>query len=528
MDTLPSFGRYEALFRVAAGGMAEVFAARIRGEAGFEKLVAIKRMLPHLAEDEQFVDMFLDEARVAVHVSSPYVVPTLDLGRAEDGALYIVMELVVGQALSTLIRDQRRRGSRVPVNIALELLAQAAQGLDDAHEAVTPTGVQLGIVHRDVSPHNVLVGVDGRARVTDFGVARALMRRTSTQAGELKGKFAYFSPEQADGRPVDRRADVFALGIVAWETLLANRLFTGDDPLQILTRVKELPIPAVHDLDPEVPLAASNAIARALERSLDRRFATAAELAHALREGARALGPAPSAREIGRWVSEAGGESLVKMRSHIDQALAGDDVPTLARGSGSHRGSADRSGPHRAADRSGSQKAPSPSAPTFVPIEPQLAEPSTVGATTLATETALLRRRRFPLLPVAILSVLAIGGGIALVQLQSSGPAAPVPSSEPAPLPMMGAPAATASQPTTATASVASVSVAAPSKHKLPAPGKTAAPIKHEPAAKPTSTAAPPPPTATATAAPTATAPPTATATQKKNGVLLGDEAFGK
>ncbi|MCZ7685170.1 MAG: protein kinase [Sandaracinaceae bacterium] len=152
------FGRYEPLFRVAAGGMAEVYAARIQGEAGFQKLVAVKRMLPHLASEPGFVDMFLNEAKLAAHVASPHVVQTLDLGRGSDGSLYIVMELVVGLSLAKLVEGHP---GPLPIPVVIELLAQAAQGLDDAHEAETPAGDPLGLIHRDVSPHNVIVGVDG-------------------------------------------------------------------------------------------------------------------------------------------------------------------------------------------------------------------------------------------------------------------------------------------------------------------------------------------------------------------------------
>ncbi len=493
MDPLPRFGRYEALFKIAAGGMAEVFAARIRGEAGFEKLVAVKRMLPHLAEDAQFVDMFLDEARVAVHVSSPHVVQTLDLGRAEDGALYIVMELVVGSALSTLVRDVRRNNGRVPIPIAVELIAQAAQGLDDAHEARTPTGVHLGIVHRDVSPHNILVGADGRARVTDFGIARAMMRRTATAVGELKGKFAYFSPEQAEGKPLDRRADIFALGIVAWEAIMGRRLFAGDDSMEILSRVKSQPIPPLHTIDEEVPHAVSAAIARALERRVDDRYATAAEMAHALREANR---PAPSARDISRWVNDAGGETLSRVRGLMDRALGGDDnAITLARAPTP-------------------QVAPPPQPRELVTsnitVLPE--QTGTVNATmTTTSEVELRRRSRAPLVLGAVL-LAGLGGGI-YYATRTPAPA-PATTSEPAPLVV----------PSASQSATAVVDAAPPVVETAHPNGKTPSKLKVK---------HPPAPTATAKVVePVVTAPPPATTTaappKQPTGPILGDEAFDK
>ncbi|NCQ62094.1 MAG: serine/threonine protein kinase, partial [Myxococcales bacterium] len=190
-STARQMGRYEMLFRIASGGMAEVWAARVRGEAGFQKLVAIKRMLPNLAEDEDFVAMFLDEARVAANIASPHVVQTLDLGRDDEGALYIVMELIVGVTLGRVLKAATKARRVVPLGMGVELLAQSAHGLHDAHEASTPLGEHLEIVHRDISPQNILLGVDGRARITDFGVAKAVMRLTQTDAGRIKGKFAY-------------------------------------------------------------------------------------------------------------------------------------------------------------------------------------------------------------------------------------------------------------------------------------------------------------------------------------------------
>ncbi|HEY8430227.1 MAG TPA: serine/threonine-protein kinase [Sandaracinaceae bacterium] len=307
------FGRYEVLFKIAAGGMAEVYAARMVGEGGFEKMVALKRMLPTLAEDEKFVRMFLDEGRLAANIASPHVVQTLDLGRAEDDSLFLVMELVVGISLSALTKRLARTGTPMPVPVAVEILAQAAQGLHDAHEARTMYGEPLGIVHRDVSPQNVLVDVTGRARITDFGVARALQRMTNTQTGEVKGKLAYFAPEQARAKPIDRRADIFALGIVAWETIAGRRLFAGDNPAEVLMKLMELPVPRLDRLRSDVPPALADAIAGALERDRERRTQTAADFAHALRTSCV---PA-SAAEVGRFVREHGGKSLARLEEGL-------------------------------------------------------------------------------------------------------------------------------------------------------------------------------------------------------------------
>jgi hypothetical protein len=312
------FGRYEVLFRIAAGGMAEVYAARMVGEGGFEKPVALKRMLPTLAEDERFVQMFLDEGRLAAHISSPHVVQTLDLGRAEDDSLYLVMELVVGVSLSALIRAVLKKRTMFPVPVAVDLLAQAASGLHDAHEARTMYGQPLEIVHRDVSPQNILVDVSGRVRITDFGVARALERATHTQSGEVKGKIGYFAPEQVRGKEIDRRTDVFALGIVAWETLAGRRLFSGDNPAQTLDMVMSMDIPRLDTLRSDVPPSLADAVAHALERDLSERTPTAGDFAEELRYALVAAGVRPSGSSaVGALVRENGGESLMKLEDGL-------------------------------------------------------------------------------------------------------------------------------------------------------------------------------------------------------------------
>jgi serine/threonine-protein kinase len=328
VDTPLTFGRYRSLFRIAAGGMAEVFAAHQRGEAGFEKVVAIKRMLPHLTEDQQFVDMFLDEARVAACINSPYVVATRDLGRDDAGAPFIVMDLIVGVTLSELILDALAIDQPMPRRIGIEIIAQTALGLDDAHEARTPGGDDLGIVHRDVSPQNIIVGADGIARLTDFGIAHAMYRRTQTAAGQLKGKVAYFSPEQARGETLDRRSDVFSLSVVAWEFLAAKRLFQDSrGTVAILEKVKQAPIPPLGELRPDLPSSLVEAVTRGLDRDRDRRFATAAELSRALRAAEGAAGSVATQKEIGEFVRKISAARIDQLERRLQGSVSTEAIP---------------------------------------------------------------------------------------------------------------------------------------------------------------------------------------------------------
>lgn len=326
-DTALRFGRYEVLFRIAAGGMAEVFAARVRGEGGFEKLVAIKRMLPHLAQDGQFVQMFLDEARVAATLSSPNVVQTLDIGRTDDGELYIVMEFVLGLSLSELIPLAWARGP-LPIPVCVEVLAQVATGLHHAHEARTTAGDRLNLIHRDVSPQNVMIGVDGRSRLTDFGIARVTRdRHQQTDHGTVKGKFAYCSPEQSLGGELDRRSDVFALGIVAWEMLAGRRLFARHSPVDTLEAVRSAEIPPLEVVRGRLPARLPDAVHRALERDPDRRWQAADAMAHALRESLGTVGSTPSI--VAEFVRDLRPERVVQLEARVRDAVASPQVRTL-------------------------------------------------------------------------------------------------------------------------------------------------------------------------------------------------------
>lgn len=317
---LPSFGRYEPVFRIASGGMAEVYGARAVGEAGFRRWVALKRMLPHLGDDPVFLKMFLDEGRIAANIVHPNVVSTLDLGRSDDGSAYLVMDLVIGSTLSAMFRSAGRRGARIPMAVALEVLAQAAAGLHAAHEATTPEGEPLRIVHRDVSPQNILVGANGRAQIMDFGVARAAMRESRTRTGEVKGKLAYFSPEQASADEIDRRSDVFSLATVGWEILAGRRLFHAENPLNILRKLTQAPILRLDEIDPSIPAAIADVIARGLERSLDARTASCADFAEGLRDAIRETQLFCSEADVGRAARELGSPTIERIESAIRQA----------------------------------------------------------------------------------------------------------------------------------------------------------------------------------------------------------------
>lgn len=304
--------------------MASVYAARVLGAEAFEKRVALKVMLPHLSRDPKFVKMFGDEARLAAQIQSPNVVLTIDLGRHDVEGLYQVLELVVGGSLRQLLDAS---DEPLPTDVALTLLAEVARGLADAHAALGVDGAPLHLVHRDVSPHNVLVGVDGRARLTDFGVARAAATVSATESGELKGKLAYAAPEQLGGEIADARSDVFALGIVVWETLAGRRLFIADNPLALVDAVMRRPIPRLDEVRPELGKPVSDLVASALLRDRDERRLTTSELAGRLAELAREAGGPASPERIGAVVRERCGAPLVE----LEQRLRSVEVPDAGR-----------------------------------------------------------------------------------------------------------------------------------------------------------------------------------------------------
>src|SRR5262249_27808429 len=283
----PRFGRYELLKRLAGGGMGEVYLARQRGPAGFEKLLVIKTLLPHLCEDEEFISMFKDEARLCAHLVHPNICQVFEFDEVK-GTWFIAMEYVRGEDLRRLERACEQRGKPLPVPLICRIVADAAAGLSFAHSLRDPTGCSYGIVHRDISPQNILVTLDGGVKIIDFGIAKAAGRSQHTRSRALKGKCGYMSPEQADGAPVDARADIFALGVVLHELLTGRRLFKGADDVQTLARVRECRVPRPSELEPELPQGLDPIVLKSLARDPAQRYAGAQELRLALAEVGRA------------------------------------------------------------------------------------------------------------------------------------------------------------------------------------------------------------------------------------------------
>ncbi len=278
--------RYTVLERLGGGGQAEVFRGVSESMQGFKKTVAIKRVLPHLTTNPQFVAMFLDEARLSLFLQHANCVQVFDIGKAEDDTYFLVMEFVNGCDLKALIAHQTTTRT-LDIGLAIHIIAECCKGLHYAHSLEHPeTGKPLGIVHRDVSPPNVMLSKNGEVKVVDFGLAKADSQVEITDEGVVKGKFSYLSPEATNGLEVDARADVFALGIITWEMLTGIRLFSAETPHQTVAAVREARIPSITALNPNVDPELDAIVRKALARDREQRFQNAAdfgdELAHYL------------------------------------------------------------------------------------------------------------------------------------------------------------------------------------------------------------------------------------------------------
>jgi len=332
-EPLGRVGAYELLLELASGGMATVFLARATDKRQGPPLVAVKRPHKHLANDKTFLTMLIDEARLASAIQHPNVVKVRELG-FEGGIPFIVLDYVEGTSLAELRRELTQAGRAMDTKVAVRIMLDALAGLSAAHELRDENGKHLGIIHRDVSPHNVLIGCDGRAHLTDFGIAKAEDRVQVTRTHEVKGKLAYLAPERIDKRRMCTvQSDVFAMAVVLWECFAGRRLFRGEDAVETLQEVMTAPIPTLKQIGAQIPAALDDVIARALSRDLETRYETSAEFAAALE---RAVGKENigTHADVARLMEALFGPRMARRHEHIRAVLGDRDVEKLLKQSG--------------------------------------------------------------------------------------------------------------------------------------------------------------------------------------------------
>lgn len=301
---MSSDNKFKIVQKLDAGGMAEVYKGIQTSVQGIEKLVAIKRILPHLTKNQKFVDMFLDEARVSMHLSHANIVQVFDLGQSTE-TFFIVMEYIDGTNLKNIADYFKAQGRTMPVEQAVYIATEICKGLAYAHDLRNPvTGKPLNIVHRDISPPNVLISRGGEIKIVDFGLAKAASQVTKTDQGVVKGKFSYLSPEAAMGEEVDRRADIFAVGIVLWELLAGKRLFYGETDFHTVELVRKAQVPSLTALNPHVSPELEEIIRTALARNINSRYQTARDFGDALSQHLFTRGLKVTSYDIQRLVEE--------------------------------------------------------------------------------------------------------------------------------------------------------------------------------------------------------------------------------
>jgi serine/threonine-protein kinase len=493
--------RFELIAEIASGGMATVYLARLSGAGGFQRFVAIKRLHPHLAGDSEFVQMFLDEARLAARLHHPNVVPILEIGESPQG-YYLVMEYVEGDTLARILARSAQAGRMLPPTVSMRVCLDTIMGLHVAHDLQDDDGAPLNIVHRDVSPQNILIGMDGSARITDFGVARATTRLSTTRTGQLKGKLAYMAPEQARGAQVDRRADVFAMGIVLWECLAQKRLFKGEGEAETLNRVLYEPIPQLRQVNPDVAPALADVVMKALDRDADKRWPTANDLGDAIEKAARDAGVLGSHKEVAAHLDSVLGTDISQQRDAVRAWLARSEPSQRFSMSGP------QTTPQAVTKPEGG--APGVSSVSSAIIQLPGSSPSQAPVTPLAAMELPARRRSRVWLGAGALGVLLALGGIAAFSARS------LRAPQPTQLATQPPPAASTVQPAVATP----VQTAVPEPEKQPLAAESASALR--PAATHVHTIFPKPgghitvrPTATAAATtapqPTSTASPATT-----------------
>ena len=484
-------GRYELFDELASGGMATVHIGRLKGAVGFSRMVAIKRLHTQFLRDRQFVTMFVDEARLAARIRHPNVVPIIDVVQTNE-ELFLVMEYVQGVSLARAAALGRKHQIEIPIAVATGIVVAVLHGLHAAHEAKDDHGEPLGIVHRDVSPQNVLIGADGVARVLDFGIAKARGRLHDTAEGVVKGKLAYMAPEQISGADLGREADIYAAGVILWELLAGRRLHAAATETQVLASVLHGAHAAPSKHRPDVPEALDALVMRSLSLDAGARFATARELALALED----LLPIASAAHVARWVEHVADDVLQRSAvmvasvdsrpgSFIDLPLSIDTMLTPARGS------------KPPGQEGGGSKPPSASSPPKPSAAAPPVERTVVATVPDAPEFRWSRKKR-----AAFLGLVALFGGALLVLLSSGGSgvrredaraaaSAPPPPAAAAPTAAAAPPSAIAASTATATSATSAAPSAPASKPEAPVRVDRAWSAARRPASRPITSSTP-------------------------------------
>jgi TonB family protein len=435
------FGQYGLMEKIATGGMAEVWKARMRGVEGFQKIVAIKKILPHLSDNEEFVTMFVDEAKLAAQLSHNNIIHIYDLGKIAN-SYYIAMEYIDGHDLKTILKRGAERGQPVPVEIALFITSKIASALDYAHGKRDFNEQDLELVHRDVSPQNVLISHEGDIKLCDFGIAKAASKASHTQAGALKGKLQYMSPEQAWGKKVDRRSDIFALSAVLFEMLAGRKLFAGESEISILEQVREARVTPPSEINDEVTPEIDSIVLKALQKNPEDRYQTAGEMAKDLDSILYSFRPTPTSADLAIYMHRI--YSAIPQIQQMDQSVDEPEDDAIA----------------------------------IKPVDlpPPVVAPQAAAAVSVAPPTSFTfgaraeeSEKKFPLIPVAIaavVAVVAIGGYLATRGKSSPAASGPVKTGT-----STAAPVSTSSQPlaptTTAPVSTATSPAAAPGNDQV-------------------------------------------------------------
>ena len=312
------FGKYYLLERINVGGMAEVFKAKTFGVEGFERLLAVKRILPNIAEDEEFIAMFIDEAKIAVQLQHANIAQIFDLGKVDD-SFFIALEYVPGKDLRSIFDRLRGKGDVMPIQQACHVIMQVCEGLDYAHNKRDAQGRELHLVHRDISPQNVLIGYEGEVKLIDFGIAKAAGKASKTQAGILKGKFGYMSPEQVRGLPIDRRSDIFSVGIVLYELLTNERLFVGESDFSTLEKVRNVEIMPPSSYNKKIPSELERIVLKVLAKDPEDRYGNAIDLHDDLQAFLHKIGEFYSRKDLAAWMKKMFAVEIEEDQAKLEQ-----------------------------------------------------------------------------------------------------------------------------------------------------------------------------------------------------------------